>query len=69
MIYSIIPNDVIYSNTNNSESVGAKNMLYNGQMIEYTQNKNGEKIIQRVLSTDLNAYLDNTLQPGSRVNN
>lgn len=61
-IYPITLEDYIPSN-----QLEYKTMIVNGAMLEYYQDENGRKIINRLVSSSLSAYLDKNFQPGSYI--
>ncbi|HOA81314.1 MAG TPA: YlzJ-like family protein [Defluviitaleaceae bacterium] len=68
MIYSIISNDIIFKNLENEKSIQYEEINYKGSLLQVCYNENKSYIIERLISTDPNDYLNNELQPGNIIN-
>ncbi|MGE4282208.1 MAG: YlzJ-like family protein [Clostridia bacterium] len=64
LIYSIIPNEVIFSNQDDQYEK-TQNITYKGQTLEVTQLAANQYRVNRIISTNIKAYLDPQLQPGT----
>ncbi|HHW66888.1 YlzJ-like family protein [Defluviitalea raffinosedens] len=69
MIYSIIPDEVIFSDMEDeSKAVEEyKEIEYKGYLLQVTLEKNSGYRIQRIISTDPYAYLNSEIQPGNII--
>ncbi|WP_157950044.1 YlzJ-like family protein [Vallitalea okinawensis] len=65
MMYSIYP--ITFEDYIPSHQMEYKTMMVNGVMLEYYQDLEGRKVINRLVSSSLNAYLDKNFQPGSYI--
>lgn len=66
MLYTIMPIELT-DYTYESAPLQLENMMHNGTLIEYYRDKEGNKIIHRLLSTHLSSYLNVQYQPGSVI--
>lgn len=64
MFYSILPVEL---HQYKIESDVPELIDYKGCQVEYTQNPQGHKVISRIHGTDLKFFLDDTLKPGSII--
>lgn len=64
MYYSIVPIEVIECKQSERD---IKMMKYRGHQVEYHQDEVGIKYITRLHATNLSAYLDDGLSPGSVI--
>ncbi|WP_341877242.1 YlzJ-like family protein [Defluviitalea saccharophila] len=69
MIYSIIPEEVIFSDMQNeNNSVDEyKEIEYKGYLLQVSLEKDNGFKIQRIISTDPYAYLNSEIQPGNII--
>ncbi|NLK97003.1 MAG: hypothetical protein GX272_02845 [Epulopiscium sp.] len=69
MIYSIIPEEVIFSDMQNeNNSVDEyKEKEYKGYLLQVSLEKDNGFKIQRIISTDPYAYLNSEIQPGNII--
>lgn len=65
MFYSILP--VNLQDFTSAESRECKSMQYKGHHVEYYEDLGGVKYITRLHATNLSAYLDTDLFPGSQI--
>lgn len=67
MLYSIIPYEVVFGNTQ-IEPSKFDEIEYMGEKVQVYSNEKKEYVINRIISTSPKAFLNNNLQPGSIVN-
>jgi hypothetical protein len=64
IIYSIIPNEVIFKNMEENDNYNYLEMDYLGERVQVTASLDNKYIIRRIISTSPKAYLNPKLQPG-----
>lgn len=67
MIYSIIPNEVIFNDFQDEKNYAYEEIEYKGYLLQVSIDKNNGYKIQRIISTDPDAYLNNEIQPGNII--
>lgn len=67
MIYSIIPNEIIFNDFQDEKNYEYEEIEYKGYLLQVTLDKNNEYKIQRIISTDPYAYLNSEIQPGNLI--
>lgn len=67
IIHSIIPIDVIFQNNFREDNMKTSHIRYMGELVEAVADGNTGYIINRIISTSLEAYLNPELQPGTRI--
>jgi len=65
VIYSIIPNEVIFSVLKSDESFKLEEVEYRGCLLQIAVDRDKGASIQRIISTDPRDYLNQELQPGT----
>lgn len=66
MIYSIIPHEIIMG-VNQKENKQIKEIQYMGYTLEVSELDPSHIQINRIITTDLKAYLNPALQPGAII--
>ncbi len=66
IIYTIVPPEVIFNQQEGCEQK-SQCIAYDGNFLEVTHMNGSKYKINRVISTDLNTYLDPDFQPGSTI--
>ncbi|WP_058485209.1 YlzJ-like family protein [Defluviitalea phaphyphila] len=66
MIYSIIPNDVIFRDLKYEKNYEREEIEYKGCILQVSSYDNGYKI-QRIISTNPIDYLNKEIQPGNVI--
>ena len=64
ILYSIIPAEVVFNDSNNENPV-SKEINYLGEKVIAMPFENNQYKIQRIISTSPQAYLNPKLQPGA----
>jgi hypothetical protein len=67
IMYSIIPNEIIFKNTEENFENNYLEMDYLGERVQVTASVDNKFIINRIISTSPKAYLNPNLQPGSKI--
>ncbi|WHH58991.1 YlzJ-like family protein [Petroclostridium sp. X23] len=66
VIYSIMPHEVIFSQTEEHPQK-TQHITYRGQTLAVTQVAANQCRVDRIITTNLKAYLDPGLQPGTII--
>ncbi|MBN8434649.1 YlzJ-like family protein [Priestia flexa] len=64
ILYTMMPQELIYPDTTQAELPKQKMMQYNGISMLVEENEYNQKQIVRILSTDPQHYLDKKYYPG-----
>ncbi len=67
ILYTIVPEELIFKNLEGNTQNADKEIDYLGEKIIVTPLPNNEFQINRIISTSLKAYLDPRLQPGNII--
>lgn len=67
MLYSIIPLDIVFGNTDGGGETKFLEAEYLGEKVLVSKLENNDYIIARLLSTNPKSYLNQKLEPGSVV--
>lgn len=67
IMYSIIPNELIFSGIPGQIDNNYLEIEYLGERVQVMSMSNSQYVIQRVISTSPKAYLNPRLQPGSVI--
>ena len=67
MIYSIIPNEVIFRDFQDDHEFEYEEMEYKGYLLQVRLEQNNGYKIQRIISTDPYAYLNTEIEPGNVI--
>lgn len=67
MLYSIIPNEMVFQDSAYWKDIKLFEADYMGERIQIAQKLDKSYAITRLLSTNLNSYLNPALQPGNIV--
>lgn len=67
IIYSIIPNEIIFNNSNINTDFNFIEMDYLGEKVQVSALSNNRYVINRVIATNPKSFLNPKLQPGSII--
>lgn len=69
ILYSIIPLEIVFGNTDGSSGINYKEAEYLGEKVLVSKLENDDYMITRLLSTNPKSFLNQKLQPGIVVKN
>ena len=67
ILYSIIPHEVVFGNSEKVNDWGIMEINYLGEKVQVQPLDNNRYVIDRVITTSLKAYLNPGLQPGTII--
>ena len=67
MIYSIVPPEIIFENKKDKENYKIKEVQYQGEKLQVMQLENNRLKVQRIISTNPQAYMNPNIQPGTII--
>ena len=67
MIWSVIPEEIIFPQNRTEDMLSWRCMDHQGRRVLVAPGKDGTGVIMRLLSTDPQDYLDNSLAPGTKI--
>lgn len=67
ILYSIIPQEVVFGGNTDSAARTMTEMDYMGERVQVSALTNNRFVIQRLISTKPQAYLNPNLQPGTII--
>ena len=66
-MHTIIPPEILFQNEQ-TQNIKSECVSYNGVMLDVTPSDEGKYTINRIISTNLKDYLNDTLQPQHTIN-
>lgn len=67
IMYSIIPNEIIFKDIKENEESGYIEIDYLGEKVQVIESTNNKYVINRIISTSLKAFINPNLQPGTII--
>lgn len=67
ILYSIIPAEIVFGNTENASKYNFFEIDYMGEKVQVSPVTGNQLVINRIISTSPKAYLDPKLQPGTII--
>ena len=67
MLYTIMPEEVIFKEAYSDEKQKYEEIEYNGKKVIAKILENGDYVIERLISTDVSDYVNENLMPGNII--